>query len=252
MTPRAGCSRRSRRAALLVTARSARRRRWSPRSRWMPCPLKGFDEPVLLAWGDSDKLFPLDQPAASKPTSNARLEIIPDANTYVMLDQPEALARSSGPSSPGDRESAGQRPCSHPMSSAPRPSTNFRSSRGATRFDDLDALQALASGIRGLRSADRGDPADDRRLRRADRRPPMVHVDVERATPSPFGGPIAHGYSSPLLEAGGRGVAQVTGHQCRQLRRRIAALPLPRPSRGERPRPQPSRCGRRPSPAARS
>ncbi len=59
--------------------------------------LKGFDEPVLLAWGDSDKLFPLDHARRLQADfPNARLEIIPDASTYVMLDQPEALARSIG------------------------------------------------------------------------------------------------------------------------------------------------------------
>ncbi len=55
--------------------------------------LRSFDLPVLLAWGDTDKLFPLahaERLAADFP--NATLRPIADAATYVMLDQPDELA----------------------------------------------------------------------------------------------------------------------------------------------------------------
>lgn len=55
--------------------------------------LKAFQRPVLLAWGESDKLFPVahaERLAADFP--HARMHKIPDASTYVMLDQPQALA----------------------------------------------------------------------------------------------------------------------------------------------------------------
>jgi pimeloyl-ACP methyl ester carboxylesterase len=55
--------------------------------------LKAFDKPVLLAWAEEDRLFPLEYPrrmAAELP--NARLELIPDSYTFVPEDQPEALA----------------------------------------------------------------------------------------------------------------------------------------------------------------
>ena len=59
--------------------------------------LKAFAKPVLLAWGDSDKLFPLDHArrlAADFPA--ARLQIIHGASTYVMLDRPDELAAAIG------------------------------------------------------------------------------------------------------------------------------------------------------------
>jgi pimeloyl-ACP methyl ester carboxylesterase len=59
--------------------------------------LKTFDKPVLLAWGEDDKLIPLDYArrfAADVP--NARLEVIPDSRTFVPEDQPEALADAIG------------------------------------------------------------------------------------------------------------------------------------------------------------
>ena len=52
---------------------------------------------MLLAWGDSDKLFPLDHARRLQADfPNARLQVITDATTYVMLDQPETLARFLG------------------------------------------------------------------------------------------------------------------------------------------------------------
>jgi pimeloyl-ACP methyl ester carboxylesterase len=55
--------------------------------------LKDFGKPILLAWAEEDKLFPLEYPrrfAAEVPT--ARLEVIPDSYTFVPEDQPERLA----------------------------------------------------------------------------------------------------------------------------------------------------------------
>ena len=55
--------------------------------------LPTFDRPVLLAWGGDDRLFPLDlakRLAARFP--NARLEVVPNARTFVPLDEPARLA----------------------------------------------------------------------------------------------------------------------------------------------------------------
>ena len=57
--------------------------------------LRHFPKPVLLAWAEDDKLFPLEYPrrfAAELP--NAQLELIPDSYTFVPEDQPRALADS--------------------------------------------------------------------------------------------------------------------------------------------------------------
>ena len=57
--------------------------------------LRTFEKPVLVAWAEDDKLFPLDLPrrfAGSLP--NARLELIPDSYTFVPEDQPRPLARA--------------------------------------------------------------------------------------------------------------------------------------------------------------
>lgn len=57
--------------------------------------LRAFDRPVLLAWGDTDQLFPMahaERLQADFP--NARLHPIAGGATYVMLDQPEKLARA--------------------------------------------------------------------------------------------------------------------------------------------------------------
>jgi pimeloyl-ACP methyl ester carboxylesterase len=59
--------------------------------------LKTFDKPVLLAWGDSDKLFPLTHAERLKGDFlNARLEVISGSSTYVMLDRPDELASILG------------------------------------------------------------------------------------------------------------------------------------------------------------
>ena len=85
-----------------------------------------------------------------------------------------------------------------------------------TRFDDLDALQALASdafGDFGPRIEVTQQTIDAFAELTGDRQ--WIHVDVERATrESPFGGPIAHGFLTlsllPKLAAGAS--LQVTGH----------------------------------------
>jgi len=54
---------------------------------------KEFDKPVLIAWARNDRFFTLadgERLAADFP--NARLEVIDDARTFVMLDQPKAVA----------------------------------------------------------------------------------------------------------------------------------------------------------------
>jgi len=55
--------------------------------------LPGFDRPVLLAWGGDDRLFPLElgkRLAARFP--RARFEVVPNARTFVPLDEPARLA----------------------------------------------------------------------------------------------------------------------------------------------------------------
>ena len=56
--------------------------------------LKGFERPVLFAWGTADRFFKLDHAerlAAMIP--DARIERIEDAGTFVALDQPQQLAK---------------------------------------------------------------------------------------------------------------------------------------------------------------
>ena len=55
--------------------------------------LKTFARPVLLAWGDRDKLFPLDHARRLESAfPKARLQVIEGSSTYVMLDRPDDLA----------------------------------------------------------------------------------------------------------------------------------------------------------------
>ncbi|HUZ11074.1 MAG TPA: alpha/beta hydrolase [Acidimicrobiales bacterium] len=55
--------------------------------------LRTFPRPVLLAWGDQDELFPLDHARRLLGDfPDARLEVVANAGTYVMLDQPGELA----------------------------------------------------------------------------------------------------------------------------------------------------------------
>jgi pimeloyl-ACP methyl ester carboxylesterase len=59
--------------------------------------LKAFKKPVLLAWGDADKLFPIDHAKRlQRDFPDARLEIIEGSSTYVMIDRPEHLATLLG------------------------------------------------------------------------------------------------------------------------------------------------------------
>lgn len=55
--------------------------------------LRGTDMPLLLAWAPEDRVFPLryaERLAAEVP--NARIAQIPDARTFVPIDQPARLA----------------------------------------------------------------------------------------------------------------------------------------------------------------
>jgi pimeloyl-ACP methyl ester carboxylesterase len=55
--------------------------------------LRSFERPTLLAWGEDDRFFGIkyaERLAADIP--NARLERIPEARTFVALDQPGRLA----------------------------------------------------------------------------------------------------------------------------------------------------------------
>jgi len=57
--------------------------------------LAGFERPVLLAWAPEDRLFAIrhaERLAARLP--DARIERIPDARTFVALDQPQRLAEA--------------------------------------------------------------------------------------------------------------------------------------------------------------
>jgi pimeloyl-ACP methyl ester carboxylesterase len=55
--------------------------------------LSGSDLPVLLTWAPGDKFFPIKYAERlAKETPNARLVEIPDAGTFVALDQPQRLA----------------------------------------------------------------------------------------------------------------------------------------------------------------
>jgi pimeloyl-ACP methyl ester carboxylesterase len=55
--------------------------------------LRGSELPILLAWAPGDKLFPISyaQRLAGE-TVNSKIVEIPDANTFVPLDQPQRLA----------------------------------------------------------------------------------------------------------------------------------------------------------------
>jgi len=55
--------------------------------------LSSSDLPVLLTWAPGDKLFPIKYAERlAKETPNARIVQIPDAGTFVALDQPQRLA----------------------------------------------------------------------------------------------------------------------------------------------------------------
>jgi pimeloyl-ACP methyl ester carboxylesterase len=55
--------------------------------------LPGFDGPIVLAWGEDDKLFPLAHAERfAREVPGTRLERIPESRTFVMIDQPDRLA----------------------------------------------------------------------------------------------------------------------------------------------------------------
>jgi pimeloyl-ACP methyl ester carboxylesterase len=52
-----------------------------------------FEKPVLIAWAADDRFFPVaDAERLAGDFPNARLEVVPDARTFLPLDQPERLA----------------------------------------------------------------------------------------------------------------------------------------------------------------
>jgi pimeloyl-ACP methyl ester carboxylesterase len=55
--------------------------------------LSGSDLPVLLTWAPGDRFFPISYAERlERETPNARIVQIPDAKTFVPLDQPQRLA----------------------------------------------------------------------------------------------------------------------------------------------------------------
>lgn len=55
--------------------------------------LPDLDVPALLVWGEDDTFFPVAQAERLRDTlKNAELVLVPDAKTFVSLDQPEAVA----------------------------------------------------------------------------------------------------------------------------------------------------------------
>jgi pimeloyl-ACP methyl ester carboxylesterase len=57
--------------------------------------LQRWDKPVLMAWGDSDKMFPLSHAQRLAETfPNAAVHTIKDSSTYVMLDSPAESAEA--------------------------------------------------------------------------------------------------------------------------------------------------------------
>jgi pimeloyl-ACP methyl ester carboxylesterase len=59
--------------------------------------LAGFDRPALFAWAPEDPIFKLSYAERLAQTiPDARIETIPDAKTFVPLDQPQRLAEVIG------------------------------------------------------------------------------------------------------------------------------------------------------------
>lgn len=55
--------------------------------------LRGSQLPILLAWAPGDRLFPISYAERlADEAANARVVAIPDASTFVSLDQPQRLA----------------------------------------------------------------------------------------------------------------------------------------------------------------
>jgi pimeloyl-ACP methyl ester carboxylesterase len=56
--------------------------------------IEAWEKPVLIAWGNADKLFPMSHAyQLARTFPNATLRTIDDSSTYVMLDQPDETAR---------------------------------------------------------------------------------------------------------------------------------------------------------------
>ena len=103
-----GCSRRSR-----ASAQFRGKRFEDPSCRVPPVggsvqtALKAFSKPVLLAWGDQDKLFPPDHARRLEADfPNARLQVMEGSSTYVMLDRPDELASAITTFVTADNDSA--------------------------------------------------------------------------------------------------------------------------------------------------
>jgi pimeloyl-ACP methyl ester carboxylesterase len=59
--------------------------------------LAGSGLPILLAWGEDDRFFPLSLARRfAERVPSARLEVIPDSYTFTSEDQPQALADHIG------------------------------------------------------------------------------------------------------------------------------------------------------------
>jgi pimeloyl-ACP methyl ester carboxylesterase len=55
--------------------------------------LKSFDKPALLVWAPEDRFFPIRYAERlEQGIPDARLVRVPDARTFVSLDQPQAVA----------------------------------------------------------------------------------------------------------------------------------------------------------------
>lgn len=55
--------------------------------------LPHFTKPALIAWSADDEFFPLeDADRLADALPNSRVEVIPDAKTFSMIDQPDVLA----------------------------------------------------------------------------------------------------------------------------------------------------------------
>ena len=54
--------------------------------------LRGTELPILLAWAPGDRFFPISYAKRLASETGARIVEIPDAGTFVPLDQPERLA----------------------------------------------------------------------------------------------------------------------------------------------------------------
>jgi pimeloyl-ACP methyl ester carboxylesterase len=55
--------------------------------------LRGSQLPILLAWAPGDRVFPVKYAERlASEAGNARIVEIPDAGTFVPLDQPQRLA----------------------------------------------------------------------------------------------------------------------------------------------------------------